>query len=181
MEPMLVGESSPRRARLNELVFELTAAANAFKASLPDGILEALSDLVRRHIAVSPGAVPRFLERWETAYCPLSKFETVLQAAAAHHRLLWIHPFADGNGRVARLVSYAMLLKAFDTGGIWSIARGLGRDVDAYKGHVADCDLMRRNDLDCRGTLSEVPGIACSGADARALPRTNATSVTDSA
>lgn len=26
---------------------------------------------------------------------------SVLGTAAAHHRLLWIHPFADGNGRVA--------------------------------------------------------------------------------
>ena len=40
---------------------------------------------------------------------------------------LWIHPFLDGNGRVARLMSYAMLLDALDTGGIWSIARGLAR------------------------------------------------------
>jgi len=106
-------------------------------------------------VAVSPGAVPRFLSRWETAYSGLSKFETVLQAAAAHHRLLWIHPFADGNGRVARLVSYAMLLEALDTGGIWSIARGLARSQDAYKQHLAECDLARRNDLDGRGSLSE--------------------------
>lgn len=33
----------------------------------------------------------------------------------------------DGNGRVARLMSDAMLLGALDTGGIWSVARGLAR------------------------------------------------------
>ena len=263
MEPMLVSESTKHRARLNELVFELVAAATAFKASLPEGMVEALSDLVRsmncyysnlieghnthpvdieraltedfsankeqrtlqleakahiatqrwidegglvgraatvtallevhrrfesalpiellwvedrktkrkepvvageqrsgfakvgRLVAVSPGAIPRFLSRWETAYARLSKFDTVLQAAAAHHRLLWIHPFADGNGRVARLISYAMLLEALDTGGLWSIARGLARSEDSYKQHLAECDLARRNDLDGRGALSE--------------------------
>ncbi|MCE3590001.1 Fic family protein, partial [Escherichia coli] len=67
----------------------------------------------------------------------------------------WIHPFLDGNGRVARLMSHAMLLDALDTGGVWSIARGLGRNVQAYKRHLAACDLARRNDLDGRGTLSE--------------------------
>ena len=46
---------------------------------------------VGRYIAISPGAVPRFLERWAQAYSGLSKFETVLQTAAAHHRLLG-HP-----------------------------------------------------------------------------------------
>ena len=45
-------------------------------------------------------------------YAPLGSFETVLNTAAAHHRLLWIHPFLDGNGRMARLISYAMLRNA---------------------------------------------------------------------
>ncbi|WP_205787383.1 Fic family protein [Specibacter cremeus] len=33
------------------------------------------------------------------------------RTAIAHHRFLWIHPFANGNGRVARLLTYAMLVK----------------------------------------------------------------------
>jgi Fic family protein len=52
-------------------------------------------------------------------------------------------------------MSYAILLKALDTRGLWSIARGLARKEAAYKGHLAACDLKRRNDLDGRGTLSE--------------------------
>ncbi|MEA3151071.1 MAG: hypothetical protein QOD56_2010, partial [Gammaproteobacteria bacterium] len=40
-------------------------------------------------------------------------------------------------------------------GAVWSIARGLARNVNAYKGHLAACDLTRRNDLDGRGHLSE--------------------------
>jgi Fic family protein len=52
-------------------------------------------------------------------------------------------------------MSYASLLETLDTGGIWSIARGLARNVEAYKERLADCDLTRRNDLDGRGNLSE--------------------------
>jgi Fic family protein len=107
------------------------------------------------HIAISPPAVSRFLQRFEEVYSALGKTETILAAAAAHHRLVWIHPFLDGNGRVARLMSHAILLETFDTGAVWSIARGLARSVDAYKGHLAACDLTRRNDLDGRGNLSE--------------------------
>ena len=110
---------------------------------------------VGRHIGVSPGAVPRFLRRFEDVYSRLGKTETVLAAAAAHHRLAWIHPFLDGNGRVVRLMSHAMLLETLETGGVWSVARGLARNVAAYKSHLANCDLGRRNDLDGRGTLSE--------------------------
>jgi Fic family protein len=107
------------------------------------------------HIPVSTPAVPRFLHRFEEFYGRLGKTETILATAAAHHRLAWIHPFLDGNGRVARLMSHATLLEALDTGAVWSIARGLARNVNAYKAHLAACDLTRRNDLDGRGNLSE--------------------------
>ena len=82
---------------------------------------------VGRHISVSPGAVPRFLERMEHAYARSGRIESILAAACAHHRLLWVHPFMDGNGRVARLMSYAMLRRSLDTRGLWSVARGLAR------------------------------------------------------
>lgn len=110
---------------------------------------------VGNHIAISPGAVPRFLERFETVYGRLGRAETILAAAAAHHRLTWIHPFLDGNGRVARLFSHAVLLEALDSGSIWSISRGLARRDSSYKAHLMDCDGPRRNDLDGRGPLSE--------------------------
>ncbi len=110
---------------------------------------------IGRHIPVSPGALPRFMERFETVYVRLGKTDRILAAASAHHRLLWIHPFLDGNGRVARLMSHAMLLKTLDTGGLWSIARGLARNETDYKSHLMACDRKRRNDFDGRGHLSE--------------------------
>jgi len=35
----------------------------------------------------------------------------LLKAAIAHHRFAWIHPFGNGNGRVVRLLTYALLIK----------------------------------------------------------------------
>ncbi len=110
---------------------------------------------VGRHVAISPGALPRFFERFAQVYGPLGKTEAILATAAAHHRLLWMHPFLDGNGRVARLMSHAQLLDNLDTGAVWSVARGLARNVQDYKRLLANCDLPRRNDLDGRGSLSE--------------------------
>ena len=99
--------------------------------------------------------MPRFLQRFEQTYESIGKTDSIVSNAAAHHRLLWIHPFLGGNGRVARLMSHAMLLDILDTGAIWSVARGLARNVEEYKTLLADCDQGRRSDLDGRGALSE--------------------------
>ena len=48
-----------------------------------------------------------------------------------------------------------MLLESLETGGAWSVARGLARNEGAYKRHLADCDSPRRHDVDGRGNLSE--------------------------
>jgi Fic family protein len=125
------------------------------KAKIIPGALRTRDVKVGRHVAISPGAVPRFLSRFQDVYGSLGTADTVIAAAAAHHRLVWIHPFLDGNGRVARLLSHAMLLDTLHTGAVWSIARGLARNVQAYKGHLAACDQTRLNDLDGRGHLSE--------------------------
>ncbi len=125
------------------------------RSRITPGKLREKNVQVGHHTAIQPDAVPRFMARFEQAYTGLGKTEAILATAAAHHRLLWIHPFMDGNGRVARLMSHAMLLDTLDTGGIWSIARGLARTVVEYKSHLASCDQPRRNDLDGRGSLSE--------------------------
>jgi Fic family protein len=99
---------------------------------------------VGTHAAVSPGALPRFLKRFEEVYSHLTRTDSILGAAPAHHRLLWIHPFLDGNGRVARLMSHAMLLESLDTGGVWSVARGL-----------AQCRSLQQASGRCRRTPAE--------------------------
>lgn len=35
----------------------------------------------------------------------------LMKVALAHHRFAWVHPFGNGNGRVVRLLTYALLVK----------------------------------------------------------------------
>lgn len=142
-------------AEIPDSLLRVTDPDSGRTATVIPGALRTQKVKMGKHVAISPGAVPRFLKRFEEKYGAMGPAESVLGAAAAHHRLLWIHPFVDGNGRVARLMSHATLLDALDTGGLWSIARGLARQASAYKDHLANCDAARRNDLDGRGALSE--------------------------
>jgi Fic family protein len=52
-------------------------------------------------------------------------------------------------------MSYAMLKSNLDTKGLWSVARGLARNEQKYKRHLAACDHPRHGDRDGRGSLSE--------------------------
>ena len=115
---------------------------------------------VGRHIPPSSRSVERFMAHFEQRY----RFEGMgpavrtLAMAAAHHRLNYIHPFPDGNGRVSRLMSHAMTLKAgIGAHGLWSVSRGLARGLDSrreYKEWMDRADTPRQGDLDGRGNLS---------------------------
>ena len=112
--------------------------------------------IVGKHIPISAAAIPAFLARFKQGYDPikLSTVNAVIAAAASHHRLLWIHPFYDGNGRVSRLFSHGYLREIGIGNSLWSIARGLSRNLDDYKKYLALADSPRWNDLDGRGNLT---------------------------
>lgn len=86
----------------------------------------------------------------------LSGTRKLLGMAASHHRFLWIHPFPEGNGRVARLLTtaYGIRIGVGDRL-LWTVSRAFARRRSDYDGHLAQADLPRRNDLDGRGPLSE--------------------------
>ena len=108
------------------------------------------------HIAPNYKSLTTLLERWCTVYGDIRRGEaTLLALAAAHQRLGWIHPFVDGNGRVMRLHTHAVLGALGYSNGLWSPLRGFARTVDQYYARLAEADLPRHGDLDGRGNLSE--------------------------
>lgn len=112
---------------------------------------------VGRHVPPKAENIPDFLKRFEGAYDPnkLGRMDRLVAAAASHHRLLWIHPFIDGNGRVARLYSHAYLKTIGIGSSLWSASRGLARNSEQYKAQLDGADAPRQGDLDGRGSLSQ--------------------------
>lgn len=112
---------------------------------------------VGRHVPLPAEDIESFLDRFAEVYGSdrLSSIQKIIAIAAAHHRFVWIHPFYDGNGRVVRLMSHAMLLQCGVGSCLWSVARGLARNSSDYKTRLMAADSPRQGDLDGRGTLSD--------------------------
>lgn len=111
---------------------------------------------VGRHLAPEPEMIEPLLQAWATRYARIrAKEYQLIGIACSHHRLAWVHPFMDGNGRVARLHSHLGLRAADLTHGLWSPLRGLAREHEQYYARLSDADQTRCNDLDGRGNLSQ--------------------------
>lgn len=116
---------------------------------------------VGRHVPPSSERIGDFMTAFAGRYrfTPLGKAARILAIPAAHHRFNYIHPFADGNGRVSRLMSHAMALEAgIGAHGLWSVSRGLARGLESrseYKLMMDHADSPRQGDLDGRGNLSQ--------------------------
>lgn len=129
------------------------------------GVFRKQAVIIGRHVPPVWESIPEFMKRFQQAYfanpraLPSSR---LVDVAAAHHRLVWIHPFADGNGRVGRLIADVMLLDAgINVDGLWSLSRGFakglaveGGESITYKARLMNADQPRRGPYDGRGNLS---------------------------
>ena len=116
---------------------------------------------VQHHVGPKSDKIGDFAERFENEYSKnyKSKLDEIIKIAAAHHRFLFIHPFIDGNGRVARLFSDICFLntihsKFLNVFRLWSVSRGLARNRQEYYDRLHNADQKRINDYDGRGNLS---------------------------
>jgi Fic family protein len=122
------------------------------------GALRHFNVMVGRHLPPPSGEIEQYLSRLSEVYDPKRhKPAAALSAlAAAHHRVLWVHPFGDGNGRVTRLMTDAYLMQLGIGGhGLWTASRGLARNREEYLSLLQQADAARQNNYDGRGALSE--------------------------
>jgi len=89
----------------------------------------------------------------------------LLKTALAHHRFVWIHPFGNGNGRVVRLLTYALLIKyGFNVkdGKLINPTAVFCNDRDLYYENLSEADngeeesLLKWCDYVLTGVLEEV-------------------------
>ena len=138
-----------------ELLYSKTKSGE--KHRIEPGCLRSFNVDVAAHTPPDYSRLLLFLERFRVVYGDKNILATdaLVAVAAAHHRLVWIHPFADGNGRVARLYSHACLMRQKVNGlGLWTLSRGLARSRKKYYDFLSAADRSRHSDYDGRGNLT---------------------------
>ncbi|RUM24380.1 Fic family protein [Rhizobium vallis] len=135
----------------------LSTGENAETANAKPGALRTCDVRVGHRTAISPGAVPRFLTHMEETYDSGGRIDRILASAYGHHRLLWVQPFPEGNGRIARLLSHRALRSVLRTDGLWSVVRGLALRKREYRTLLQSCDEPSQAAVsrEERGPLSE--------------------------
>ena len=102
---------------------------------MPPGVLFAVydsktgnTDYIPPEYSDVPGLLDELIE-----YVNTTDDHPLIVAAVVHYQLVTIHPFEDGNGRTARLLSgYIMDLNGYGFNGIGSLEEYFAYDVDEY-------------------------------------------------
>lgn len=72
----------------------------------------AVSIVNSSHKPPEPISVPSYMDELiDFVNKPVDLQNDLLVTALAHHRMAWIHPFDNGNGRLIRMFTYALLVK----------------------------------------------------------------------
>lgn len=142
-----------------EMNYALNIKYNDLEVNMIPGKLRTSDVSVGSHIAPSSDELEAYFNEFETLYNHsnnYSKTMRLIYAFCSHHRLVYIHPFYDGNGRISRLyLDYLFKMIDIEGYGLWNISRGLARNQDKYKQALAFADEPYKGSYDDdRGKLT---------------------------
>lgn len=139
--------------------FHVSEGTNGINIKIVPGEFRTGEVMVGSHIGPAATSINKFMDFFSESYNPAKISDTIkriIAIAASHHRLAWIHPFQDGNGRVVRLYSEALFInEKLDASGLWSISRGLAIRNTEYYSALHNADHERQGDYDGKGNLSD--------------------------
>ncbi|HVE46431.1 MAG TPA: Fic family protein [Acidimicrobiales bacterium] len=102
------------------------------------------SPLTAVHVAVPPGAIDALMEDL-FVFIRRDDLDAVTQAAVAHAQFETIHPFADGNGRIGRVLISWILSRRIGVRVTPPVSLEFARDIGGYQSGLT---LYRQGEID---------------------------------
>jgi Fic family protein len=111
---------------------------------------------VSSHLAPAAAAVSPMLDHLQWGFGNIQDpRRRIIAVLANHHRLAFVHPFLDGNGRVLRMITHLQMVQLGLQPHLWSLSRGLAHRRQDYYSALSKADRPREGDFDGRGQLSQ--------------------------
>lgn len=113
---------------------------------------------VCNHVFPEWKQIPELMDLFVHAYFPTQvKLDAgnIAAIAAAHHRFCFLHPFSEGNGRMARLVTGWQLQRIGIDPDKFCLSRELLEAKEEYFRYLSLADLKRKLNIDGSGHLSQ--------------------------
>ena len=127
-----------------EMSYALNIKHGDLKVNMIPGELRAGNVQVGAHIPPEHDELKAYFNEFEALYKHSNhstKTMKLIYALCSHHRLTYIHPFYDGNGRVSRLyLDYLINHAEIEGYGLWNISRGLARNQSDYRKFLSLAD-----------------------------------------
>lgn len=101
-------------SEIHKILVDGLTPSPAGEGSRYPGMLRQINVSIQKSNHIPPEAikVPElFDELMEFVNQPLDTQYHLLAIALSHHKMAWIHPFDNGNGRLVRMFTYALLIK----------------------------------------------------------------------
>lgn len=134
-----------------EMAYALKIKHSDLEVDMIPGELRKSFVKIGSHIAPNPDDLITIFNEFEILYNQC-KFESqtmkLIYALCSHHRLVYIHPFYDGNGRSRLYLDYLFQKIGLEGYGLWNLSRGLARNVDEYKKALSIADEPYRGSYD---------------------------------
>jgi Fic family protein len=141
-----------------EMKYALNIKNGDLKVEMIPGELRKGYVRVGEHIPPNNDELQSYFDQFETLYnqsIHSAHTMKLIYALCSHHRLTYIHPFYDGNGRVSRLyLDYLLFYSNIQGYGLWNISRGLARNQKNYRKYLARADEQFSGYSDGRGPLT---------------------------
>lgn len=141
-----------------EMKYALKLKYENMEVDMIPGVLRDGDVKVGLHIPPSSEELNAYLNEFDSLYNhSQTQTQTIklIYALCSHHRLVYIHPFYDGNGRISRLfLDYLLYSIKVEGYGLWNISRGLARNKDKYNEMLSIADEPYKGYNDGRGRLT---------------------------
>ena len=94
------------------------------------------------HTPATPQQLPDLMEKW-FAFCESSTTDLLIHSFVAHFYFVYLHPFCDGNGRVARILNSSLLYhNGYRKMKNLPLSNAINKQISGYYGSLSESEMV---------------------------------------